>query len=373
MEKFFLAALQGVRGLGGIKIRRLTDYFGSAGEVWRASGAAIKAAGILDARGLEELLAVRREQPGLPERLQELCGHRGISLCSQEDEAYPELLREIHNPPAVLFYRGRLVGDRPRIAMVGSRRVSAYGRNVAENLGSALAGRGFTVVSGAAAGVDTCSHQGALQKGVTEAVLGCGVDVAYPPGNGRLLAEIAEKGAVLSEYLPGTKPLAGNFPARNRIISGMCLGTVVVEAAQKSGSLITAELALSEGRDVFAVPGSIFSPVSKGCNRLIQQGAKLVIDSRDIIEEYPEFAKKHGNRKNNDEKNKTHAIITEKEEDILHVLSCDEPLSIDEVVCRLQGGSAADAAFTLLQMEFKGLVRSDDLHRYVRTVKEGVL
>lgn len=373
MENFFLAALQGVSGPGSVRIRRLTGCFGSAAEVWRASAGALQAAAVLDAAGLEKLLAARREQPELPERLQEECGRKGIRLCSQADEAYPKLLGEICNPPAVLFYRGALAGDTPRIAMVGSRRVSAYGRNVAENLGRALADRGFAVVSGAAAGVDTCSHQGALQKGATEAVLGCGVDVAYPPGNARLLAEIAERGAVLSEYLPGARPLAGHFPARNRIISGMCLGTVVVEAAQKSGSLITAEMALGEGRDVFAVPGSIFSPVSTGCNRLIQQGAKLVIDSRDIIEEYPEFAKKRGNRKNNDEKNKTHAIITETEEEILHVLSCDAPLSIDEAVCRLNGGSAAEVAFILLQMEFKGLVRSDDLHRYVRTVKEGVL
>ena len=178
---------------------------------------------------------------------------------------------------------------------------------------------------------------------------------------------------MLSEYLPGTRPLAGNFPARNRIISGMCLGTIVVEAAKRSGSLITAEMAVSEGRDVFAVPGSIFSPASTGCHRLIQQGAKLVIDSHDIIEEYPEFAKKRNKKKNIDEKNKTHAIITETEERILQVLQFDEPLSIDEVIYRLHGGDVANAAFVLLQLEFKGLVRSDDLHRYVRTVKEGVL
>ncbi|MGM9539329.1 DNA-processing protein DprA [Anaerovibrio sp.] len=373
MENFFLAALQGIDGLGGTRIRRLTDYFGSAAEVWKAAEGEIAVAGILSGGMLEKLLHARREKPDWPERLQEECGRKGIRLCSEADAAYPVLLREIRNPPAVLFYRGTLMGDRPRLAMVGSRRVSAYGRNVAESLGRALAGHGFAVVSGAALGVDTCSHRGALAEGVTEAVLGCGVDVAYPPVNGGLLAEIAEKGAVISEYLPGTRPLAANFPARNRIISGMSLGTIVVEAAKRSGSLITAEMAVSEGRDVFAVPGSIFSPVSMGCNRLIQQGAKLVIDSCDIIEEYPEFAKKCSKQKNNDEKNKTHAIITETEEEILRVLSFDEPLSIDEVIYRLHGGDVANAAFVLLQLEFKGLVRSDDLHRYVRTVKEGVL
>ena len=372
MEKFFLAALQGVNGLGGKRIRRLNNYFGSAMAVWQAGEGELRQAKILDEGVLESLLLARRGQPDLPERLQEECGRKGISLCTIEEGEYPGLLKEINNPPLALFYRGRLA-ERPRLALVGSRRVSAYGRNVAESLGSSLAAGGFTVVSGAALGVDTCSHQGALKKGITEAVLGCGVDVVYPSGNGRLLAEIAEKGAVLSEYLPGTRPLAGNFPARNRIISGMCLGTIVVEAAKRSGSLITAEMAVSEGRDVFAVPGSIFSPASTGCHRLIQQGAKLVIDSHDIIEEYPEFAKKRNKKKNIDEKNKTHAIITETEERILQVLQFDEPLSIDEVIYRLHGGDVANAAFVLLQLEFKGLVRSDDLHRYVRTVKEGVL
>ncbi len=373
MENFYLAALQGCNQIGGALLRSLAEHFGSGQAVWQAGEQELRGSGILPQPVLETLTAVRRKSADLPRLLQEECRRKKIELCSWREEAYPPLLKAIHNPPAVLFYRGRLQNDKPRLAVVGSRRVTAYGRVVAEELSASLAAAGFSVVSGAAFGADACSHQGALTRGATEAVLGCGVDVAYPPANQQLLAEIAEKGAVISEYLPGTPAKAGNFPARNRIISGMCLGTVVVEAASRSGSLITAEMALNEGRDVFAVPGSIFSPVSRGCNQLIQQGAKLVIDSRDIIDEYSNFVKKTANKQNNDEKNKTHAIITETEERILEVLTLDEPLSIDEVIYRLHGSNTANAAFVLLQLEFKGLVRSDDLHRYVRTAKEGIL
>lgn len=373
MEKFYLAALQGCSGIGGVLIRRLCEFFGSAERAWRAEEGDLRASGILSESIVSELLAMRKGSPALPEYLQEECAKKHIKVCSQGDGMYPELLQEIHNPPVVLFYRGTLQNHLPRIAMVGARKVTAYGRAAGENMAAALAKKGFSIVSGAAMGVDTCCHQGALMRGTTEAVLGCGVDVAYPASNARLLAEIAEKGAIISEYLPASPPKSGNFPARNRIISGMSLGTVVVEAARRSGSLITAELALSQGRDVFAVPGSIFSSVSRGCNHLIQEGAKLVLDSNDIMVEYPDFVKKSINKQNNDEKNKSHAIITETEKQILAILKPDEPLSIDEVIYQLHGKNTANAAFVLLQLEFKGLVRTDSLHRYVRTVKEGIL
>lgn len=373
MDRFYLGVLQGCSQLGGAIIRRLVSHFGSGRQVWQVQAGELAETGLLRPAVLEEFLLARKQRPDWPLELEEICHKKHIHLVIRENEAYPELLKEIANPPEVLFYKGSLQNHLPRIAMVGARRVSAYGRSVAQQLSASLAQAGFSVVSGAAMGVDACCHEGALQKGTTEAVLGCGVDVVYPASNRHLLAQIEERGAIISEYLPGAQPIAGNFPARNRIISGMSLGSVVVEAAQRSGSLITAEMALSEGRDVFAVPGSVFSPVSKGCHRLIQQGAKLIVDSHDIIEEYPQFAKKHTNTKNNDEKNKTHAIITETEKRILQILSVEEPLSVDEVIYRLHGTKVANAAFILLQLELKGLARSDDLRRYVRTVKEGVL
>ena len=252
MDRFYLGVLQGCSQLGGAIIRRLVSHFGSGRQVWQVQAGELAETGLLRPAVLEEFLLARKQRPDWPLELEEICHKKHIHLVIRENEAYPELLKEIANPPEVLFYKGSLKNHLPRIAMVGARRVSAYGRSVAQQLSASLAQAGFSVVSGAALGVDACCHEGALQKGTTEAVLGCGVDVVYPASNRHLLAQIEERGAIISEYLPGAQPIAGNFPARNRIISGMSLGTVVVEAAQRSGSLITAEMALSEGRDVFA-------------------------------------------------------------------------------------------------------------------------
>lgn len=373
VNAFIVATMREMKGMGSKCVQMLVEHFGTAEAVWQAEKDTLAATGVMTEEQADQFIAERSKLQDRPQRMEEECEKLGIKLVSLWDEGYPLLLREISAPPTVLFYKGELLGDRPRIAMVGARKLSPYGRNVAEQLGSSLAGAGFSVVSGAAYGIDAASHEGALKRGVTEAVLACGLDIAYPPRHKGLLEKIAEAGAVISEYAPGTMPLREFFPARNRIISGMSLGTVVVEAAERSGSLITAEQALSEGRDVFAVPGSVFSPVSRGCHKLIQQGAKLILDSCDIMEEYTEVVKIISNTKNNSEKNATHAIITEAEGQILRILSPDEPLSLDEVIYRLHGRKVVNAAFILLQLEFKGLVRSDDLHRYVRTVKEGVL
>ena len=220
--------------------------------------------------------------------------------------------------------------------------------------------RGFVVESGAARGIDTASHKGALQAGATVAVLGCGVDVAYPRENARLLAEIAEKGAVISEYAPGTAPLAAFFPARNRIISGVAHGTIVVEAAERSGSLITAEFALSEGRDVFAVPGSIYSATSRGCHRLIQQGARLVVSAADVAAEYEDGAPRTSASPPQE--------LTEEEAAVYALLSREAALSLDELICRLQG-KAANVAFLLLGLRVKGLVEETPMRTYIRSAK----
>lgn len=368
-ENFYLAAMQGCNHMGGAMLRQLMDRFESAMIVWMMDEGTLREAKILPEKALQSFLAVREERPYLPEELHDACTKQGIKICTMYEAEYPPLLKEIHNPPVVLFYKGQLQNDRPRVAMVGARKATAYGRAAAEKIGAELAAAGISVVSGAAAGIDACSHKGALLKGTTEAVLGCGVDIAYPQSNRKLLAEIAEKGAVISEYLPGTPPQACNFPARNRIISGMSQGTAVIEAARRSGSLITAEMALSEDRDVFALPGSVFSPMSLGCHHLIQQGAQLIIDSCDIINEYTDYRKTtecKENQENNNDKQISHVIITETEKRILNVLQMDVPLSIDEIICRVQGERVDHVAFVLLQLEFKGLVQADSLQRYVR-------
>src|SRR3989441_8670874 len=203
------------------------------------------------------------------------------------DERYPELLRAIHDPPAVLYGDGAVEpGDRQAVAIVASRQATPYGLRITEALPGELTALGFTIVSAFARGIDAGAHRAALAAGGrTIAVLGCGLDVDYPPGHASLRAEIAGNGAVLTEFVPGTPPLAGHFPRRNRIISGLALGVVVVEAAEGSGSLITARLALEQGREVFAVPGHIDAPTSRGPHGLLKQGAKLVETVDDIVEE----------------------------------------------------------------------------------------
>ena len=212
----------------------------------------------------------------------------GIKVCCVEDEEYPELLRAIFDPPYVIYYRGdiNILGDFC-LAMVGSRVATRYGKTQAFRLGRELAGQGIVVVSGMARGIDTEAHRGALEaEGKTVAVLGSGIDVVYPRENLKLYEQIIENGIVLSEFAPGTRPEPGNFPARNRTISGLSHGVLVIEAKQKSGALITADFALEQGRDVFAIPDPINSQNAMGTNNLIKQGACLVDSIEDILMEY---------------------------------------------------------------------------------------
>lgn len=365
MEKYYLSILQNNLNIAGEPLKRLLAYFGSGEAIWKAGDKELGAAGLLLESQQERFRIYRKDNADLPGQVADICQKKKISLCSITDEEYPALLREIFDPPYVLFYRGRLQNDHPRLAMVGSRRITPYGRAVTEKFSVALASRGCCIVSGAACGVDTESHRGALTVGTTEAVLGCGVDIPYPPSNRKLLEEIAETGAVISEYLPGTPPLKQNFPSRNRIISGMALGTLVVEAACRSGSLITAEQALNQGRDVFAVPAGIFADSSLGCNRLIQQGAKLVLDSEDIISEYRDKII-FRNLQEKDGKIEKNFVLSKDEERIISLLTPDIPMSIDEIIYKLPGGNPTSVAFALLQLELRGLVRGDETHSYVK-------
>ena len=304
----------------------------------------------------------------MPEEIAEACEKQDIRVLVRDDEEYPAILREIARPPLALFVRGNPIPDAERIAVVGSRAASQYGKRVAEEIAMGVASRGVTVVSGAAQGIDSAAHKGALRAGRTVAVLGCGVDVVYPKSNAKLIAEIAETGVVLSEYPPGTQPFPAFFPQRNRIISGLCRGTLVVEAAERSGWLITAELALSEGRDVFAVPGSIYSDLSRGCHRLIQQGAKLAASAEDILSEYA-WAGKEPSRAQQRSLFEEEAPegLSEEEKAVYAILPKEEALSVDEIIYRLHGrGDASNVAFLLLQMQLKGLVVEDESRAYSR-------
>ena len=365
----YYAAMLSASGVGISGVERLAADTGGAREAWKADAGTLRR--WLGEAAASSLLALRGKKPELPQEIAESSEKRGIRILARESEAYPSLLREIGKPPLVLFARGSLVPDAARVAVVGSRHATPYGRHAAEELAMGLAGRGVTVVSGAARGIDAAAHKGALRAGRTVAVLGCGVDVAYPKENGPLLDEIAEKGVVLSEYPPGTKPIAAFFPQRNRIISGLSRGTVVVEAAERSGSLITAELALSEGREVFAVPGSIYSDTSRGCHNLIRQGAKLTATAEDVLEEFP-WARggAAGEKQASLFADDMPEGLSEEEKTVYGVLSKDKPLTVDDIIYRLHGrGDASNVAFLLLQMELKGMVEQDENRAYSRAAK----
>lgn len=364
VERMYLAALQSVPGVGAAKLRRLVAHFGDARSAWEAPREELAASGALDAPALQSLAALRQKPPDF-EKLARSWEARGIRLVAWYDAAYPAKLKEIFNPPALLYCRGRLAADGRRIAVVGARLATPYGKSVAQAIARALAACGVEIVSGAARGIDAAAHRGALDaRGGTVAVLGCGVDVAYPAENKRLLDEIAERGAVVSEYAPGTRPNAKFFPARNRIISGMADGVVVAEAALKSGALITAEFALSEGRDVFAVPGSVFSPASQGCHRLIQQGAKLAGCAADVLEEYSWEAAPGGGAPQE-------AALSGEEKCVYDALDVETPRSLDEIIVKTRA-DASQIGVVLLQLELRGFVWQCSPQRYVRSVKEGL-
>ncbi|MCD6574433.1 DNA-processing protein DprA [Candidatus Aerophobetes bacterium] len=273
-----------------------------------------------------------------------------IKLITFEDSFYPPNLKTIFDPPFLIYLRGELKReDEKAVALVGTRRATNYGKIVAKRLARELARAGLTVVSGMARGIDTYAHEGALEEGGrTIAVLGCGVDIVYPPENRSLMEEIIKQGAVISEFSLGTRPFARNFPRRNRIISGLSMGVVVVEAPLKSGALITADFALEQGREVFAVPGAITSPYSRGNNRLIKEGAKVVEDVSDILEELGiSLVKK-------DETLMDYQLSFE-EKAVFDGLT-SSPIHIDDIVEK-SGFSAAKVADILTRLQLKGIVK----------------
>lgn len=274
-----------VPGVGGILRKRLLERFGSPQAIFAALPADLAAVHQVGPK-LAAVIPSMAHAPIAAETI-DLCRRRGVEIVVEGSPGYPRLLSQIDDPPGVLFVRGTLEAcDALAVSIVGARHATAYGRRVAHQLAGALARAGYTVVSGLARGIDAAAHRGALDAGGrTLAVLGSGVLSVYPPEHAELAGEVAGRGAVISETPPLTSPTSGAFPSRNRIVSGLALGTIVIEAADRSGALITARLAGEQGREVFAVPGPIDSRMSRGCHRLIRDGAKLVENVDDVLEE----------------------------------------------------------------------------------------
>ncbi len=350
-----------VKGIGAVRFKTLLDAFGSAEAAWNASPQAILEAG-LSQKIVESFQRLRRDIS--LEQVWERIQSCGVQVLTWEDEAYPTHLKEIDQSPPVLYLRGTFVAeDDWAVAIVGTRKVTAYGRQVAEDVATVLAHNGVTVVSGLARGIDSIAHQAALNAGGrTLAVLGNGVDQVYPPENRKLAAQVMENGALLSDYAIGTQPDGVNFPPRNRIISGLSLAVIVVEAGETSGALITATFAAEQGRDVFAVPGNITAPQSKGTNRLIRDGAQPLLSPQDVLEALNlTMVTEHQAARV--------ALPTDPVEARLYSVLSQQPMHVDEIRARA-GMLIETVSACLAMMELKGMVRQVGGMNYV-AVREG--
>ena len=371
-EELHWLALKLVPGLGTRTSGKLLDRFRTPQAVFRASRTELEGAGLSGAVAQSIASGCTFEEAADQQQKMAACGAVTITL---SDPRYPQPLREIFDPPFLLFARGREeLLNTLSLGVVGTRRPTPYGLAVAERLSGDLAHAGLTIVSGMARGIDTAAHKGALaQGGDTVAVLGCGVDVVYPQENKKLASDIASKGLIISEFPMGTVAFPQNFPIRNRIVSGISVGVLVVEGAQYSGSAITAKLAIDQGREVFAVPGSITSKLSWGPNLLIKQGARLVQDWNDVVAELPPEARRklieRGRRQLLDgglaSSGATQASLLsdagpelgEAARRALNSLQVDAPIHLDDLLETVENTSASELIAALFELEMLGLVK----------------
>lgn len=357
----YLLALNDFYKFGPIRLKKIMNFFSSAEEAFNAGGVALVEAGI-EKSVAEEFIYFRANID--PDAIMEKLAAENIKTVVLGEKPYPELLAQIYNPPAVLYYKGSLEAkNKYALGVVGSRKFTSYGQRVAEKIVRDLAGWNVTIASGLAVGIDAIAHTACLENnGITFAILGSGLDrqSIYPSLNRYLAEKIAASGgALISEFSPGTPPLRHHFPQRNRIISGLADGTLVIEAQKKSGALITAECALEQNREVFAVPGNIYSPNSEGTNNLIKKGGRVVTSAEDIIETLD--LTRLTNYSNNEIQPET-----EEEKKILACLQ-NEPVHINNII-KISGLNAAAAGGTLTLMEIKGLVRNLGGMTYARIV-----
>lgn len=357
-ETKYWVAFNRIAGIGRVRYEAMLSHFGKLSGAWMAARSDLAAAG-LDQHAVR-LIADRRGSIDPDVEMADLA-KEGVAALTWNDPTYPTRLKEIDDPPPVIYVRGHLApSDELAIAVVGTRRPTPYGRQVAEEIAQQLATNRLTIVSGLARGVDAIAHRAALQSGGrTVAVMACGLDLVYPPEHSRLSREICETGAVISEQPLGTQPRGDYFPRRNRILAGLSLGVLVIEADFKSGAMITARQALDYNREVFAIPGSIFSPQSRGTNASIQRGeAKLVLSVEDILEEL--------NLTMAPQQIEMQELVppTDTEAQVLRHLS-REAAHINDV-CRVSGLPAATVSSLLAMMELKGIVKQTAPAAYVR-------
>lgn len=349
-EKEYLYCISHAVGIGAVTILRLHEYFGTFEAVWRAKEKELTESKLLTPKRLESLIFCHAKEAEFQREYEKLSMNK-IRFIAYFEEEYPKRLNDFSDRPACLFVKGKLPDDeRPSVAIVGARNCTEYGRGMAKKLAYELGERGVQIISGLALGVDGAAHMGCLEAGGdTFAVLGCGVNVCYPKENYRLFRAVEEQGGILSEFVPGTTPAAMNFPMRNRIISGLSELVVITEAKEKSGSLITADLALDQGKDVFAVPGRVTDPLSAGCNRLLQMGAAVCLGSDELFEYLGMKYEKKGIVRENSEK------TLAKKENMVYSFLDSRQKHLEEIVknCQL---SVSEALEILMSLELKGLI-----------------
>lgn len=359
-EKEYLYLLLHAAGTGAVTAQMLYEHFGSYERIWKAEKRELELSGLLSHGRLSGLLAARLREEEIREEFAGL-EKRGLRFIAWWEEGYPRRLLPFRDRPAGLFVRGTLPAeDRFTAAIIGARGCTELGRQTAERLAFRLAEAGVQVISGLALGIDGAAHKGALEAGGnTFAVLGCGADRCYPRENYGLFHKMETQGGVLSEFVPGTSPLPMNFPMRNRIISGLSDAVILVEAREKSGSLITADLALEQGKEVFAVPGRITDPLSRGCNRLIQNGAAVCLGPEDVLEAFGiKFEKKTRADK------KTEKRLAKNENMVYSFL--DSRSGTLEEVMDACGLSVTETMECLLKLELMGLVQGSGDQYYCR-------
>lgn len=356
----YLYFLSRIEGIGNVKIAALIKLFKSAEAVFKSDLLSIKNTGILTIKNVKNFEAARSNSNVLEqdfEKLVKVCEKKSINFTSYLWDNYPKNLKPIYDAPVLLYYKGNLnPADEYSIGIVGTRTPSEYGRQTCEHFAEEFSKLGIPLMSGMAKGIDTICHKTACKFGnINYAILGCGVDVIYPPENRKLYEEVTENGTLISEFPPGTFPDKLNFPKRNRIISGISLGTIVVESAAKGGALITAGFAIDQGKEVFAVPGHLSSKQSDGTNNLIKRGtAKLVMNADDVLVELEPKMKNFVKAKHKEEKKVLPSLS--KSEAIIYNILGFEPVHIDKIY-EVTGFNISACLVELLSLEFKGVVK----------------
>lgn len=373
MDTLYLAAVCAVvPGLGRSRIPDLINALGSARAVFEASAATLTATGLCTPRAVQNFISNRDAH--LPQRLDYFCRHNGVQILAYTGTDYPQSLQNLSDKPLVLYVKGELPQANYALAIVGSRRCTEYGVRAAACFAQAMTREGIPIISGGAKGIDTAAHEACLQAGgVTVAVLGCGLDIVYPPENVKLFARIAEQGALVTEYPPGVPPAAANFPARNRIIVGLSQAVLVAEAGKRSGAVITANIAADEGREVYCVPGNIFDGSSIGCHELIRTGAKLVDMPQDILDDKRSWQQAMNRRITQpsifdcapqEPKPAPAPVTTELGAKLLALLQAGA-LSLEKLT-EQSGAAFAAVSMELLDLQAAGLVATDQAQRYYR-------